>query len=76
MPNGLYDRDALASADRQAALLRRLAAGEGVNEAVDCGVQMLSSLLALHEVLSFRSACSAHAQRKTSRKTRFSGGTS
>ena len=35
MPDGLYERDALAWADRQAALLRRLAAGEGVNEAVD-----------------------------------------
>ena len=35
MPDGLYERDALAWADRQAALLRRVAAGEGVNEAVD-----------------------------------------
>lgn len=35
MPDGLYEHDALAWADRQAALLRRLAAGEGVNEAVD-----------------------------------------
>jgi hypothetical protein len=35
MPDGLYERDALAWADYQAALLRRLAAGEGVNEAVD-----------------------------------------
>ncbi len=32
---GLYERDALAWAERQAELLRRLAAGEGVNEAVD-----------------------------------------
>ncbi len=35
MPNGLYERDALAWAEQQAALLRRLAAGEGVSEAVD-----------------------------------------
>jgi hypothetical protein len=35
MPDGLYERDALAWADHQATLLRRLAAGEGVNEAVD-----------------------------------------
>ena len=35
MPDGLYEHDALAWADHQAALLRRLAAGEGVNEAVD-----------------------------------------
>ncbi len=35
MPDGLYERDALAWAEQQAALLRRLAAGEGVNEAVD-----------------------------------------
>ena len=35
MPDGLYERDALAWADRQAALLRRVAAGEGLNEAVD-----------------------------------------
>ena len=35
MPDGLYERDALAWAERQAALLRRLAAGERVNEAVD-----------------------------------------
>ncbi len=35
MPDGLYEHDALAWAERQAALLRRLAAGEGVNEAVD-----------------------------------------
>ncbi len=35
MPDGLYEHDALAWADQQATLLRRLAAGEGVNEAVD-----------------------------------------
>lgn len=35
MPDSLYEHDALAWADRQAALLRRVAAGEGVNEAVD-----------------------------------------
>ncbi len=35
MPDGLYERDALAWADDQAALLRRLAKGEGVNAAVD-----------------------------------------
>ena len=35
MPDGLYERDALAWADHQAALLRRLAAGERLNEAVD-----------------------------------------
>ncbi len=35
MPDGLYEHDALAWADRQAALLRRLAAGERVNDAVD-----------------------------------------
>lgn len=35
MPGGLYERDALAWAEQQAELLRRLAAGEGVNEAVD-----------------------------------------
>jgi Domain of unknown function DUF29 len=35
MPDGLYERDALAWAEQQAALLRRLAAGEGVNAAVD-----------------------------------------
>ena len=35
MPDGLYEHDALAWSDRQSALLRRLAAGEGVNEAVD-----------------------------------------
>ena len=35
MPDGLYEHDALAWAERQAALLRRLALGEGVNAAVD-----------------------------------------
>ena len=35
MPDGLYERDALAWAEQQAALLRRLAAGERVNDAVD-----------------------------------------
>ena len=35
MPDNLYDRDILAWSDRQASLLRRLAAGERVNEAVD-----------------------------------------
>jgi len=35
MPNGLYERDALAWSDRQAGLLRRIAAGERLNEAVD-----------------------------------------
>ncbi len=35
MPDGIYDRDILRWADKQAALLRRLAAGERVNAAVD-----------------------------------------
>jgi hypothetical protein len=35
MPDGLYERDALAWAELQAALLRRVAAGELVNDAVD-----------------------------------------
>ncbi|MBV9749592.1 MAG: DUF29 domain-containing protein [Acetobacteraceae bacterium] len=35
MPDGLYEHDALAWAEQQADLLRRLAAGEGMNEAVD-----------------------------------------
>ena len=35
MPDGQYDRDPLAWAEQQAILLRRLAAGERVNEAVD-----------------------------------------
>ena len=35
MPDGLYDIDALAWAETQAALLRRLAAGECVNEQID-----------------------------------------
>jgi len=35
MPDGLYDRDALAWAEQQATLLRRLAAGEGLNESLD-----------------------------------------
>ena len=35
MPDGLYERDAFAWSERQADLLRRLAAGERVNEAVD-----------------------------------------
>ncbi len=35
MPDGLYERDALAWAERQADLLRRLAAGEHLNEPVD-----------------------------------------
>ena len=35
MPDGLYERDALAWAEQQAALLRRIAAGELVNHAVD-----------------------------------------
>ena len=35
MPDGLYERDALAWAERQADLLRRLAAGERVNEQID-----------------------------------------
>lgn len=35
MPDGLYDRDALAWAEQQADLLRRLAAGERVNDAAD-----------------------------------------
>lgn len=38
MPEGLYKRDALAWAERQAALLRRLAASELLNEAVDAGI--------------------------------------
>ena len=35
MPDGLYERDALAWAERQADLLRQLAEGERVNDAVD-----------------------------------------
>ncbi len=35
MPDGLYEHDALLWAEHQAALLRRLAAGERVNDAVD-----------------------------------------
>ena len=35
MPDGLYERDALAWAEQQADLLRRLAAGERLNAAVD-----------------------------------------
>ena len=35
MPDGVYERDALAWAERQAELLRRVAAGELVNDAVD-----------------------------------------
>ena len=35
MPDGLYERDVLAWAERQADLLRRLEAGERVNEDVD-----------------------------------------
>jgi Domain of unknown function DUF29 len=35
MPDGLYERDALAWAEQQAALLRRLAAGERLNAMVD-----------------------------------------
>ena len=35
MPDGLYEHDALAWAEQQAALLRRVAAGELVNDAVD-----------------------------------------
>jgi hypothetical protein len=35
MPDGLYERDALAWSEQQADLLRRLAAGERVNDAVD-----------------------------------------
>lgn len=35
MPDGLYERDALAWSIEQADLLRRLAAGERVNDAVD-----------------------------------------
>ena len=35
MPDGLYERDALAWAETQADLLRRLAAGELVNQAID-----------------------------------------
>lgn len=35
MPSDLYEHDALAWADREAALLRRLAAGERLNDAVD-----------------------------------------
>ncbi len=35
MPDGLYERDALAWAEMQADLLRRLAAGELVNQAID-----------------------------------------
>ena len=35
MPDGLYERDIVVWADEQAALLRRLAAGERVNASVD-----------------------------------------
>ena len=35
MPDGLYDADILVWSERQAELLRRLAAGERVNDAVD-----------------------------------------
>ncbi len=35
MPESLYERDALAWSERQADLLRRLAAGERLNEVVD-----------------------------------------
>lgn len=35
MPDGLYDRDVLIWSEQQAELLRRLAAGERVNDAVD-----------------------------------------
>jgi hypothetical protein len=35
MPDGLYERDALAWSEQQADLLRRLAAGEHLNAAVD-----------------------------------------
>ena len=35
MPDGLYERDALTWAETQADLLRRLAAGERVNEQID-----------------------------------------
>ena len=35
MPDGLYERDVLVWAEQQAALLRRLAAGERLNAAVD-----------------------------------------
>lgn len=35
MPDDLYRRDALAWAEQQAGLLRRLATGERLNEAVD-----------------------------------------
>lgn len=35
MPDGLYERDVLAWAGQQSDLLRRLAAGERVNESVD-----------------------------------------
>lgn len=35
MPDGQYERDALAWAEHQAALLRRFAAGERLNEAID-----------------------------------------
>ena len=35
MPDGLYERDALLWSEQQAGLLRRLAAGERVNDAMD-----------------------------------------
>ena len=35
MPDGLYERDILEWSDRQSALLRRLARGERVNDAID-----------------------------------------
>jgi hypothetical protein len=53
MPDDLYDRDALAWAERQAALLRRVARGESVNdvdwnhvveEIEDVGISQLSAV--------------------------------
>ena len=35
MPDDLYERDILVWSEKQASLLRRLARGEGVNEAID-----------------------------------------
>ena len=35
MPDGLYEQDALAWSERQADLLRRVAAGDELDEAVD-----------------------------------------
>lgn len=70
MPDGLYDSDVLTWSERQAGLLRRMAAGERVNDSVDwrAEVQACESLLiqAMAHVLKLRrwprSASSGHWQ--------------